>query len=279
MTTRVSSLAGAQKRRTSRSDIRKIKIANRSSNGWLVGVSAVCIVLAIWEILSSWIFPSVLVPSFSQVLGKAYDLFITGAIFPHIWASLQRILLGFLIGSAVGAPIGLLMGSFRLVRNLVDPIVQFFRFVPPIAWLTPAVIWFGIGETSKVVIIFYTTVFIVAINASLGVINIPKNKLLAAETLGASRSQSFFHVVVPAALPFILAGMRLAMGNSFATVVSAEMIAADNGLGYLIFNSRLWMASDVIFVAILLLGFLGLLTDLLFRTAIRRFAGKYGPID
>jgi NitT/TauT family transport system permease protein len=279
MNTRVSSLANAPSRRTSRSDIRKTKLANRSSNGWLVGVGAVLVVLALWELLSSWIFPSVLVPSFSQVMAKGYDLVVTGEIFQHIGASLQRILLGFLIGSAVGAPIGLLMGSFSLARNLLDPIVQFFRFVPPIAWLTPAVIWFGIGETSKVVIIFYTTVFIVAINASLGVINIPKNKLLAAETLGASRSQTFFHVVVPAALPFILAGMRLAMGNSFATVVSAEMIAADTGLGYLIFNSRLWMATDVIFVAILLLGFLGLLTDLLFRSAIRRFAGKYGPID
>jgi NitT/TauT family transport system permease protein len=279
MTARVSSLTNTSNRGGFRSNVQKAKRANRRGNGLLGGVGSILIILAAWEVLSSWIFPSILVPSFSQVLIKAYDLFITGEIFQHIWASLQRIVLGFLIGSAVGAPIGLLMGSSRMARNLLDPIVQFFRFVPPIAWLTPAVIWFGIGETSKIVIIFYTTVFIVAINASLGVINIPKNKLLAAETLGASKLQSFFYVVIPASLPFILAGMRLAMGNSFATVVSAEMIAADTGLGYLIFNSRLWMATDIIFVAILLLGFLGLLTDLLFRSAIRRFAGKYGPID
>ena len=97
--------------------------------------------------------------------------------------------------------------------------------------------------------------------------------------LGANGRQIFFHVTLPATLPFILTGMRLAMGNSFATVVAAEMIAADQGIGFLIFNSRLWMATDIIFLAIVLLGVLGFTTDRIFRIMIRRFARQYGPIE
>ena len=202
---------------------------------------------------------------------------VDGSIYPHIGMSLARIAAGFLIGSALGAPIGLLMGTWRPFRAFLDPYVQFFRFIPSIAWLTPAVIWFGIGETSKVLIIVYTTIFIVIINTVVGVSNIAANKLWAARSLGANRVQEFIYVVLPATLPFILTGMRLAMGNSFATVVSAEMIAAESGLGFLIYNSRLWMATDTIFVSIAVLGFLGLSADRIFRALIYRFAHQYGP--
>jgi len=200
-------------------------------------------------------------------------------LFEHIGISLQRILAGFVAGSAIAAPMGLLMGSIRKVRVIFDPYTQFFRFVPSIAWLTPVVLWFGIGETPKVLIIIYTTTFIVLINTMVGVSNIAPNKLRAAASLGATPVKAFFHVTLPATLPFILTGMRLAMGNSFATVVAAEMIAADAGLGYLIFNSRLWMATDKIFIGIVCLGALGLMTDRFFRYLIVRFAHQYGPIE
>jgi ABC-type nitrate/sulfonate/bicarbonate transport system permease component len=112
-----------------------------------------------------------------------------------------------------------------------------------------------------------------------GVSHIAPNKLRAAACLGATPLKAFIFVTLPATLPFILTGMRLAMGNSFATVVAAEMIAADSGLGYLIFNSRLWMATDKIFIGIVCLGALGLITDRLFRYLIVRFAHQYGPIE
>ena len=192
---------------------------------------------------------------------------------------MQRILLGFFIGSLIATPLGLVMGSNRVVRTLFDPYINFFRFVPAIAWLTPVVIWFGIGETSKVIIIIYTTVFIVLVNTIVGVSNIPANKLRAAASLGANAHQIFLHVTLPATLPFILTGMRLAMGNSFMTVVSAEMLAANSGLGYLIFNSRLWMATDRIFIGIVSLGALGMLSDWIFRWLIQRYASHYGPVE
>lgn len=240
---------------------------------------SVAIGLLLWELTTRFVVSSVLIPSFFQVAAKAYELTRSGEIFVHMGASLARILVGFLIGSLIGAPLGLLMGSFRVVRDILDPYVQFFRFVPSIAWLTPAVIWFGIGEVSKVAIIIYVTIFIVAINSMVGVLNVAPNKTLAATTLGASRSQVFFHVILPASVPFVLTGMRLAMGNSFTAVVSAEMISANEGLGYLIYDSRLWLATDTIFVAILVLGLLGLGADLLFRGLIRRFAKRFGVVD
>jgi ABC-type nitrate/sulfonate/bicarbonate transport system permease component len=119
----------------------------------------------------------------------------------------------------------------------------------------------------------------VLINTMVGVSHIAPNKLRAAACLGATPLKAFIFVTLPATLPFILTGMRLAMGNSFATVVAAEMIAADSGLGYLIFNSRLWMATDKIFIGIVCLGALGLITDRFFRYLIVRFAHQYGPIE
>jgi NitT/TauT family transport system permease protein len=236
-------------------------------------------VLMLWQVTVTAFGNPVFVPTPVMVLGKGAVLLRSGEIFGHVGVSLGRILGGFALGSVLGAPIGLLMGNVRLVRVLLEPYVEFFRFVPSIAWLTPAVIWFGIGETPKVLIIMYTTVFIVIINTVVGVANVSSNKLWAARCLGATERQAFVYVVVPATLPFVLTGMRLAMGNSFATVVSAEMIAADQGMGFLIFNSRLWMATDTIFLTIVLLGALGFASDRCFRMLIRRFARQFGPAE
>jgi ABC-type nitrate/sulfonate/bicarbonate transport system permease component len=250
----------------------------RASRGiWLRALSIVFGLVA-WEILARWVFPNIFIPSLSQVMERGYELVLNREVFLHIWASIKRILLGFLIGSSIGAPIGLLMGSIPSVRFIIDPYIQFFRFIPSIAWLTPAVIWFGIGEMSKVMIIIYTTVFIVVINTAVGVASVPPNKIWAARMLGASKLQVFSLVTIPATMPYILTGMMLAMGSSFTAVVAAEMVGAEEGLGYLIFNSRLWMDTRAIFLAIIVLGFLGFAFDMLFRHLIRRFAGRYGAV-
>jgi ABC-type nitrate/sulfonate/bicarbonate transport system permease component len=245
----------------------------------LIYAASIVGMIVLWQVVATTFFKPQFFPSPPQVLAAAQEMVASGELFEHISISMQRILTGFLIGSAVAAPMGLLMGSVPFVRAIFDPYAQFFRFVPSLAWLTPVVLWFGIGEISKVLIIVYTTVFIVLINTMVGVSHIAPNKLRAAACLGATPLKAFLHVTLPATLPFILTGMRLAMGNSFATVVAAEMIAADSGLGYLIFNSRLWMATDKIFVGIVCLGALGLVTDRFFRYLVIRFAHQYGPIE
>jgi len=133
----------------------------------------------------------------------------------------------------------------------------------------------GIGETSKVFIIVYTTVFVVILNTAVGVKNISPDKINAARSLGANRWQLFMLVIVPATVPFILTGMRLAMANSFTTVVSAEMVAASHGLGYLIWSSRVYFETDAIFVSMAMLGLLGFLADRVFRIMTTRFARRF----
>jgi len=249
---------------------------------WLtLSLSSVSVIalLLVWQWIATQYYSAVFFPAPTTVIQEGADSFRDGSIYPNIWASLRRILLGFTLGSLVGAPIGLLMGSNKYFRAVLTPHIQFFRFIPSIAWLTPFVIWFGIGETPKVLLIFYTTVFIVALASSAGVGHIPQNMLRAGQALGASERQLLRLVILPAVVPHILSGMRFAMGPAFTTVVAAEMIAADQGLGQMIESSRVFLQTGRIFVAMVVLGLLGLLTDTLFRALIRHFAGQYGPVD
>lgn len=246
---------------------------------WFRALVSLVVVVIIWEIISGWLVSEYFFPGPRTVLDTGIDLTRSGEMFDHIRVSLLRILAGFAIGCLIGGPLGLFMASSKLINDVVSPYVQLLRFIPAIAWLTPAVIWLGIGEASKIALIAYTTLFIVTINTMVGVSNIPVERVWAARSMGASRSHLFRFVVVPSTVPFVLTGMRLAMGNSFATVVPAEMIAADTGIGAMIFNARLFGATDKIFVGIIVLGVLGLLTDWLFRWVTRRYLDHYGPTE
>ena len=231
----------------------------------------------LWDLASRYLVGSVLFPPPAVVFAKAVTLLRTGVLLEHLAASLQRILAGFLVGSLLGIPIGLAMGSFRPVRKLLEPYTEFLRFIQSVAMITVAVIWFGIGEASKIFLIIYTTIFIVIINTAAGVSAIAPNKIRAAEALGATRAQIFLHVALPATVPYILTGMRLAMGNSFTTIVAAELIAANDGLGKMLWDGRLFMLVDDIFVSLVTLGLLGFTVDRIFRWSIYTFAGKYSP--
>ena len=232
----------------------------------------------VWHVAATYVVPSVLFSPPLAVLDKLIELARSGVLAEHVGVSLRRILIGFGLGSVLGIPIGLLMGNLRFAKRFLEPYTEFFRFIPAIAFLTVAVIWFGIGETAKIFLIVYTTIFIVILNSMAGVLGIPKNKVRAAQCLGASPWQIFFYVSIPATLPFILTGMRIAMGNSFATIVSAEMLGANAGLGTMMWTARLYMLVDEMFVGLFTLGILGFATDRLFRFLIFRFAGKYSPV-
>ncbi len=214
-------------------------------------------------------------PSPLLVFHAFKDMISDGSLWGHIGISLFRILTGWVIGSFLGIPLGLLMGDIRFIRNMLNPYVQFFRFIPPISFVTLSLIWFGMGETSKIVLIIYTTIFIVTINTIAGVMSVNSIHVQGALSLGANRIRIFTKVILPSTIPFLLTGMRLAMGNSFMTIVSAEMIAADQGLGFLIFTSRLFMQTERIFVGIITLGMLGYGVDTAFQLIINKYARQY----
>ena len=231
----------------------------------------------LWHLASLYVVSSVLFPPPTVVLRKGLTLVQNGVLVEHLSASVRRILTGFIAGSLMGMPIGLAMGSFRPVRALLEPYTEFLRFIPSVAMITVAVIWFGIGEGSKIFLIIYTTIFIVILNTAAGVSAIAPDKIRAAQSLGASRGQIFVHVALPATVPYILTGMRLAMANSFTTIVAAELIAANEGLGKMLWDGRMFMLVDDIFVSLVTLGLLGFAVDRLFRWGIYTFAGKYSP--
>ena len=244
-------------------------------SGYLIGFASL---FALWHVASVYLLNSVLFPPPLRVIAKAVELAEDGTLWSNASVSLQRIALGFLFGSLLGVPLGLAIGSFAIVRRLLEPYTEFLRFIPATALITVAVIWFGIGEGSKVFLIIYTTIFIVIINTAAGVSAVAPNKIRAARSLGASRAQVFFFVALPATLPYILTGMRLAMGNSFVTIIAAELVAANAGLGKMIWDARLYMLVDQIFVALLVLGLLGFTADRLFRWGIYAFAGRFSPL-
>jgi NitT/TauT family transport system permease protein len=230
--------------------------------------------LLAWQLLSTQ-YTATFLPSPSETWDGARELAEDGTLFDSVVASSRRILIGWGLGLAVGIPVGLLMGRVSIVRRLLDPYIEFFRFIPPIAFVTLAVIWLGVGESSKVVLIFYTTVFIVTLNTIAGVLAVDETKLRAAESLGANKLQIMLSVVVPASVPYMVTGARLAMGNSFLTIVSAEIVAAQEGLGALIWTSRNYGRTEWVFVGIVALGILGFIFDRVIRVAARTFLGRY----
>ena len=189
--------------------------------------------------------------------------------------SLARIAVGFAVGSVGGVVLGLAMGRSATARAVLEPYVQFFRFIPPLAWFAPVLLWFGTGESAKVMLIVYTTIFVVTLNTIAGVEAVPRNKIRMAQSFGATSRQLFLLVTLPASAPYIFSGMRIAMGNSFMTVVAAEMLAANQGLGVLINDGLLFLQITTVFAAIIALGILGFATDRLFQFLIRRFGGRF----
>ncbi|HZF77740.1 MAG TPA: ABC transporter permease [Acetobacteraceae bacterium] len=242
--------------------------------GYLIGFG---LLFLIWHLAAVFLVRSVLFPSPWPVLERAVVLLEDSILQEQVVASMRRILQGFALGSAIGIPLGLAIGSFRPVRLLLEPWTEFFRFIPAVAMITVAVIWFGIGEESKVFLIAYTTVFVVIIATAAGVGAVGRDKIRAAQCLGASRLQVFALVALPATVPYILTGMRLAMANAFVTIVAAELVASNDGLGKMLWDARLFMQVEDIFVALIALGLLGFATDRVFRLLIRAFAGRFNP--
>ncbi len=240
--------------------------------GYLAGFG---LLFLIWHLAATTLVRSTLFPPPGPVLERAWVLIEDGILQEQIVASLKRIGQGFLLGSAIGIPVGLAIGSFKPVRWMLEPWTEFFRFIPAVAMITVAVIWFGIGEESKVFLIAYTTVFVVIISTAAGVGAVGRDKIRAAQCLGATRLQVFRLVALPATVPYILTGMRLAMSNAFVTIVAAELVASNDGLGKMLWDARLFMQIEDIFVALVALGLLGFATDRTFRFLIRAFAGRF----
>jgi NitT/TauT family transport system permease protein len=230
-----------------------------------VALGSLLVWTAIASVASPWFFPSPL-----ETAAAAVALTRSGDLPRAVGISYIRILSGWALGCLIAVPVALIAGRIRLVRLLVEPYLNFFRFVPPIAFLGIAILWFGIGENSKIAIIVYTSTFTVFMNTMAGAMTLDETPSRAALSLGASRRQVLLHVVLPATVPAILVGMRVGMGFSFMTVIAAELVAAEEGVGFLIYNARLFLRTANAFAGIITLGVMGFAADLAFRWTAQR---------
>jgi ABC-type nitrate/sulfonate/bicarbonate transport system permease component len=248
------------------------------SGAWrpvLLSGASLVIAFCAWQFLSTVLFNPFLIPTPLQVFRTAIPMLTSGEILADVSISMSRVLVGFITGSLAGVVMGVLLGRIRLLHDLLDPIIELLRYLSPTAMIPIAVIWFGIGELSKYFLIFWGTFFIVLINTTAGVWRAPIARQRAAECLGANRLQVFMLVVVPSTVPYIVTGMRVAMASSFMSIIPAEILAADSGIGYLLQKSSMLLQTDRIFVALLTICVLGFIVDRIFRLLVDRVLARY----
>jgi ABC-type nitrate/sulfonate/bicarbonate transport system permease component len=241
----------------------------------LLTIASISIAIIAWQLLSTFVFNPFLIPPPLAVAQAAIPMLLSGEILSDVSISMVRVLVGFVTGSLVGVVMGVLLGRIRLLHDLLDPIVELLRYLSPTAMIPIAVIWFGIGELSKYFLIFWGTYFIVLINTIAGVWRAPIARQRAAECLGANKLQIFILVVVPSAAPYIVTGMRIAMASSFMSIIPAEILAADSGIGYLLQKSSMLLQTNRIFVALLTICILGFVVDRIFRFIVDRTMARY----
>ncbi|MGP3911691.1 ABC transporter permease [Nonomuraea sp. 10N515B] len=239
----------------------------RSSRALTLNLLAVVIGLVVWTLLATVGVQGL--PTPLEVAAKAGELIADGTLLDDALASLRRVLLGFLLGTLLAIPIGFLMGWYATARGLLEPYVQFFRTIPPLAIIPLAIVLMGIGEVPKVFVIFLASFLSSVVATFQGVVDVDKTLINAARVLGASDRTIFLKVVVPASTPFILVGMRVGLGSAWGTLVAAELIAAQEGLGYRMQNAQLYYDLPTIFVGLIAIGVLGLLMDRLLLLAER----------
>lgn len=235
------------------------------------------LLLIVWHIGSQF-YTTDFLPGPWFTMQGATKLVQNGTLWEDVVASFSRVLKGWLLGICFAVPVGLLIGNFKVIGAIFEPFLNFFRFVPAIGFITLFLLWFGVGEESKVALIFYAVIFPVMVNTIAGVRTVDGALIEASKSLGANRFKIFYSVVIPSAVPNIFTGIRLGLSGAITCIVAAEMIAASEGVGYLIYTSRLYYRTDWIFTGIFTLGIIGFLSDKLIRFIGKALLGRFGVI-
>ncbi|MEM9307614.1 MAG: ABC transporter permease [Pseudomonadota bacterium] len=226
-----------------------------------------------FEPSKGWQMEPLYLPAPEEVWSRSIEIVQDGfrnfTLLQHLGYSLFRVIVGFLLGALVGIPLGYAMGLSDWFRGWFDPIVEFMRPVPPLALIPLVIIWAGIGEAGKIILLFLAALWIMAIAARAGVSGVKISKVHAAYSLGASKWQIMRHVIVPNSLPEIFTGARVAMGVCWGTVVAAELVAAEQGAGMMIMTASKFQNTDIVIMGIILIGVIGFGIDMLMRWAER----------
>lgn len=247
---------------------RRISVAAQER---IIGVLSPIVILLVWQLLGTFdVIDERFVPTPASIGRTMYQMMVDGTLWVHLKASLIRIGSGFVIGSLVGIALGVLMGLSRWLRAALDPLVAAIYPIPKISLLPLVMVFFGLGEASKIFIIAFAVVFIVLINTMAGVMSINSIYFDVAKNYRASKYKLFTRIIMPGALPSIFVGLRLAIGVALILIVAAEFVAARAGIGYLIWTSFEVMRIEEMFVGIILITAFGLLTTAILKEIERR---------
>jgi NitT/TauT family transport system permease protein len=229
------------------------------------------LILALWYgVRYSGFFEASLIPSPVQVASRLWEMLIGGQLALDMYMSTQRVFLGVVLGTACAVPVGFLLGWYKGLRSFMDPLINFFRALPPIALIPLVIVYFGIGESAKVIILFYAAFFASVIVMYEGISQISPLYIRVAQTLGASDAEIFRKVIIPLAIPHALTALRVALGVAWATLVAAELVAAQQGLGAVIQDASAYFQLDTIYMGIICIGFIALAMDVALRRLTRR---------
>ncbi|PKU21683.1 ABC transporter permease [Telmatospirillum siberiense] len=242
-------------------------VARSARLGPLISIASVAAFVLLWyEAARLGWASSLILPAPGEVLDTALQMLNDGyrhvPLWQHVAISLGRALAAFAAALVVGIPLGLAMGLSPILSSILDPFVQFLRPLPKLALIPLVIVWLGIGESSKIFLIFVSTLFSVIVGAAAAAGSVKVGRLRLARAFGATRRQQLWYFVLPSALPEIFTSVRLAFGVGWTTLIAAEMVAADSGMGWMVINASSYMRTDIVMLGILLLGVTGYLLDL-----------------
>ncbi|MDH4871759.1 taurine ABC transporter permease TauC [Pseudomonas sp. BN515] len=238
------------------------------------------LLLAWWAVTTAGLIEPLFLPSPQAIARKGWVLLTQGymdaSLWQHLGASLGRIGLALLAAVLIAVPLGIAIGRNRIARGIFDPLIEFYRPIPPLAYLPLIVIWCGIGELSKVLLIFLAIFAPIAIATATGVRNVDPARLRAAQSLGATQAQLIRHVILPSALPDILTGVRIGLGVGWSTLVAAELVAATRGLGFMVQSAAQFLVTDVVILGILVIALIAFALELGLRALQRKLVPWHG---
>lgn len=223
-----------------------------------------------WWLATSGLMDKVFMPSPLDVITRVHTWFMEDDLMGDAWISIYRVTVGFTLSAVIALPLGLMIGTYRPVQAMLEPLIDFIRYMPAVAFIPLVMIWIGIDEGSKIAIIFIGTFFQMVLMVAEDVHRVPLAQIEAAQTMGARRGEIVSLVIFQSAKPALLDTLRITMGWAWTYLVVAELVAANSGLGYAILKAQRFLQTDKIFAGIILIGLIGLITDQLFRLVHRK---------
>lgn len=252
-------------------------VKRRTSKSFYLGISFVSVLVffTIWQITTSrGLINQVFLPSpqkvwqaFSELVQQGYK---GETLLGHIAISMERLFIALLFAIVIGVPLGLIAGSSRFVRAIIDPFIEFYRPLPPLAYYTLIVLWFGIGDESKIILLFLNAFAPLLIGVIFSVQNVPIDRINGAKSLGAKGINLFVSVILRSCLPDILTSLRTAIGVAYATLVAAEMVAAVSGIGWMVLDASKYLRNDIVYTGVIIMGIIAIILDSFVRLLIRK---------